>query len=206
MLWGLQKLVESAAPRMLVAGTATSLSAALKTIEEQRPNIVLFDAPLAESHGRDIITTMTELGSKVILLTAAHTPDVVDQAMLAGASGVVRKSEPAATVLRAVECVFKGELWLDRKTTARVVASLRNATRGAQLPHDSLTVAERNILAAVAQHSSAPNKVIANALNISTHTLRNHLASIYDKLGMHRRLDVVLYALKNGLDRIPSRH
>jgi DNA-binding NarL/FixJ family response regulator len=196
MIWGLQKLVESAAPRMLVVATATSLSAAFKAIGEQRPDVVLFDPLLVEGQGLNIVSGIAELGSKVILLTGAHTPDILDYAMVAGASGVVRKSEPAAILLRAIECVFKGELWLDRKTTARVFASLRNASRGPQPPHQALTPAERRILAIVTQHRSAPNKVVASALNISTNTLRNHLASIYGKLGLKRRLDVVLYAIR----------
>ena len=64
----------------------------------------------------------------------------------------------------------------------------------------TLTATERKIIAAVTKHKGSPNKTIAAALHISSHTLRNHLASIYEKLGVHKRVDLVFYALENGLD------
>ncbi|MCI3952856.1 MAG: regulatory protein, partial [Burkholderiales bacterium] len=60
-------------------------------------------------------------------------------------------------------------------------------------------VAERKIVAAVVHQRSAPNKVIAATLHISEHTLRNHLSAIYGKLGVNRRVDLVLYAMEHRL-------
>ena len=69
---------------------------------------------------------------------------------------------------------------------------------------DELTPAERKVIGAVAQYPSSPNKIIADALHISGHTLRNHLASIYAKLGVRRRLDLVFYVRDHPLDRLSS--
>lgn len=63
-----------------------------------------------------------------------------------------------------------------------------------------LTGRERWIVSELVKQRGAPNKVIANALNISPNTLRNHLASIYAKVGVRRRVELVLYAMENGLD------
>jgi DNA-binding CsgD family transcriptional regulator len=68
----------------------------------------------------------------------------------------------------------------------------------------TLTPAERKVVSAVVRHRSAPNKVIAAALNISEHTLRNHLSTIYSKLDIHRRVDLVMYAVERKLGNLPS--
>ena len=122
--------------------------------------------------------------------------------MVAGASGFVCKSEPAEVILRAIECVQRGEIWLNRSTTAKVMASFWERGRGesTRSHHAALTSAERKVIAAVTRHKELPNKVIADALHISAHTLRNHLAAIYEKLGVHKRVELVFYAMENGLD------
>jgi DNA-binding NarL/FixJ family response regulator len=110
-------------------------------------------------------------------------------------------------ILSAVQRVHAGELWIDRGTTARVFSSLaRTHADGVRdcARSDVLTRRERWIVASVVRHKGAPNKVIADDLHISGHTLRNHLASIYSKLGVHRRLDLVLYAIERGLAQQPD--
>jgi DNA-binding CsgD family transcriptional regulator len=68
-----------------------------------------------------------------------------------------------------------------------------------------LTGRERWIVMQLVKHKGAPNKVIAYALEISPNTLRNHLASIYAKLGVRRRVELVLYAMERGLDALPEK-
>ena len=100
-------------------------------------------------------------------------------------------------ILKAIERVH-GEPWLDRTAMGRVLQTL-SRRQVEQPPHAGLTAAERKIVAAVVRQRSAPNKVIAAALHISEHTLRNHLASIYGKLGINKRVDLVLHAMEHGL-------
>ena len=70
--------------------------------------------------------------------------------------------------------------------------------------YSRLTGRERWIVSELIRHRGAPNKVIAYALQISPNTLRNHLASIYNKLGVRRRVELVVYALERGLDALPE--
>jgi DNA-binding NarL/FixJ family response regulator len=72
------------------------------------------------------------------------------------------------------------------------------------LAHSTLTAAERKVVAAVVRHKGSPNKVVAAFLHLSEHTLRNHLASIYSKLGIHRRVDLVLYGIEHKLGTLAS--
>jgi two-component system, NarL family, nitrate/nitrite response regulator NarL len=201
VLWGLSKLIESSARMQLVA-TATNRREALEAVQAHAPNVVVLDFDLGDESALEVMGDLRGREAKVIVLTGVRDPQMREQAVLAGARGLVHKSEPAEVILDAIASVHEGELWLDRATLGRVFASL-SAGRAAAAPREPLTPAERRVIAAVVKHKSAPNKVIANALCISAHTLRNHLASIYDKLGVPRRLDLVLYALEHELDRAP---
>lgn len=204
VLWGLRKLIESAGPPLQLAATAGCAAEALAAARQHRPDVILLDLDLGEGSDIELVARLRGAGSaKILILTGMRDPELQQRAVMAGASGVVRKTEPAEVILKAIQHVHAGELWLDRAAIGRVFASLSdgNGRAGPETPHETLTPAERRVIAEVVRQKSAPNKVIADALQISTHTLRNHLASIYAKLGLSRRLDLVLYALERRLDR-----
>jgi two-component system, NarL family, nitrate/nitrite response regulator NarL len=206
VLWGLQKLIDGERPRMHVVDKASCSRDALCGAEKHKPDIVLLDLDLGGENGIALVSQLRECsGAKVLILTGLKSPEIREQAVVQGACGVVLKSDPAEVILNAIQRVHEGELWLDRGTAGRVFASLsrraRNGGNGRGQEAGSLTIGERRVVESVVRHKGAPNKVIANALHISSHTLRNHLASIYGKLGIHRRLDLVLYAMENGFDR-----
>jgi two-component system, NarL family, nitrate/nitrite response regulator NarL len=204
ILWGLQKLIDGENQRMQVVGIATNSRDALEIARTQQPDVVLLDLDLGEEKGLDLVAPLgAQFGAKVIILTGLRDTAVHESAVMRGACGLIHKSERAEVILKAISHVHAGELWLDRATTARVFASLsRQGDRDiftSQNP--ALTGRERWVVQAVVKHGGAPAKVIADALHISGHTLRNHLTSIYGKLGVHRRLDLVLYAMEHGLDK-----
>jgi two-component system, NarL family, nitrate/nitrite response regulator NarL len=204
VLWGLGKLIESAGPPLELVGTASNSADALAASAGHRPNVVLLDLDLGTANGADLVPQMCQNGAKVIILSGSADPELRERAVMAGASGFVHKSEPAETILRAITRVHAGEVWLERATVARMFASFRQPgprSTAEAAPEDALTPAERKVIVQVVRHKSAPNKVIADALGISAHTLRNHLASIYDKLSLNRRLDLVLYAVERKLDQ-----
>lgn len=207
VLWGLEKLIQSAEPQMAVTWKAATHDEALEALRAHRADVVLLDLDLGGQSGVDLIRHMFDHTAppRFLIVTGVQDSQLLDTAIVAGASGLVHKSEPAETILQAIRCVSRGELWLDRGASARVFDSMlkrdssTSARAGAQ---DALTERERSIVAAVVEHRSAPNKVIADALHISSHTLRNHLSSIYEKVGVKRRLDLVLYAMERGVDRL----
>ena len=201
VLWGLAKLIESGQPQLRLAGTATSRAEALRAVHECAPDVVLLDWHIGEERGGDVLQELgRHRGVRAIVLSGVLDEAVAEQAVRAGACGLIHKSEPAEVILNAIARVHEGALWVDRSTLGRLVGRPEPRTT----PAASLTRAERRVVAAVVRHRSAPSKAIADALCISAHTLRNHLASIYDKLGVPRRLDLVLYALEHRLDRDPD--
>lgn len=203
--WGLERLVQSAHPRLEVAGMASSVSDCLTAMERNKPDVVVLDL-----EGSDVAPSVTQLQAqtraKILLLTSSADMAMLDRAVLAGVRGVVRKHESPATFLKAIEKVHEGEFWIDRGATSRIFLEMaRQKADERNNPEKSkiatLTTRERQTIAAVASDASAPGKVIAGRLCISEHTLRNHLTSIYSKLGLSSRLDLYAYATKHSLDK-----
>lgn len=207
VLWGLEKLIEGEAPRMVVIGKATTSAEAMRLLDEAKPDIVLLDIDLGGESGINAIPNLiAKSQARVLVLTGSRDSAVHDAAVLAGAMGVVEKGESAETILKAIQKVSEGEIWLDRSATGRIFLELsRNKAAEAQNPEQrkiaSLTPRERQIVAEIGGDAAAGSKVIAERLHISEHTLRNHIASIYEKLEVSSRLELFAYAGKHGISR-----
>jgi DNA-binding NarL/FixJ family response regulator len=212
LLWGLQRLIESAQPRMLVVGVARSADEMLTQAEQLEFDVVLLDLDLA---GHNVADDLPELARRtsahVLVLTAERDPDVHEAAVLQGARGVLRKDEAPDVILRAIERVHAGEVWINRNMMGRVLGMMTSQQRSpARDPEDeriaTLTAREREVIAAVVSQRGAKGVAIAEELNISESTLRNHLTVIYDKLGLHNRIELFVYAGEHDLvDRGASR-
>jgi len=204
VLWGLGRLIESAGPQMKLADSVTCARDALAAMEKHAPDVVLLDLDLGEGSGLDLISQVCA-DSQVLIFTGSRDVEMHQRAMLAGARGILHKAEPAEVILKAITRVHAGEPWLDRGSLGRLLDAFGRHGTDAETPaHSTLTAAERKVVAAVVRHKGLPNKVIAASLHLSEHTLRNHLASIYSKLDIHRRVDLVLYGIEHKLGTLPS--
>jgi len=205
MLWGLEKLIEGENPRMEVVGTASNCDEAREKSEALMPDVILLDLDLEGQCSLDHLPAMLANGvSRALILTAERQQAILDQAVLHGARGVLRKIASAEQVLKAIEKVYQGELWIENEMLSRVLGKFMNpATKNAPDPEMSkiaqLTPKERKIIDTIVRESGASNKVIAQQLFISEHTLRNHLTSIYQKLDLSNRLELYVYAVKHAL-------
>lgn len=205
MLWGLEKLIQGESPRMEVVATARSCDEALSKARQMLPDVIVLDLELGQKNALDIVPSLlSDLASRVLVLTGEREQATLDQAVLRGARGVLSKDASAEQVLKAIEKIHKGELWLDHGTLSRMFNEI--LTTKAMPKHDpemdkkmSLTASERKIVHAIVKESGASNKAIAQRLFISEHTLRNHLTSIYHKLGVINRLGLYVYAIKHQL-------
>ncbi len=208
MLWGLSQLISGETPRMKVSGTARNAEEANAQIQDAVPDIVLLDLDLDGENGLDLLPTLlANPVTRVLILTGERQQTVLDQAVQKGARGILRKDASAEHVLKAIEKVYQGEIWLDRSTLGRVFSEFMEPA-AAHTPdpeakvRDSLTGRERKIIEMVVEGQGASNKVLAGKLFISEHTLRNHLTSIYNKLDVGNRLELYVYAVKHQMGRI----
>ena len=204
MLWGLERLIESEHPRMQVVGKASSRAELFATLAGAKPDIILLDLDLNGENGLDFLEDILKQSqAQVLVLTAMQDPMVHQRAILGGANGVVLKSENAEVILRAIQRVHAGEIWLNRSTTSRLLKGMNTHSS----PNDNLhakkiatlTPKERQIIAAMALKPGAHNKAVASQLAMSEHTLRNHLTDIYDKLELENRLELVMFAIEHKL-------
>jgi len=194
---GLRMLLESW-NRLEVVAEANDPNQALATDASLKPDIVLAD--LDRGLRNNILDQIPDLisfsGGRVILLTAVTDSSMHSRAMALGAAGIVMKSRAADDLLRAIEKVHEGELWFSRKLTAGLVAELSrsHAVKDAD-PEEAmlnlLTAREREVAALVCE--GLKNKEIGARLFISETTVRHHMSSIFDKLKVTARFELLVF-------------
>lgn len=200
VLWGLERLIESTSPKMCVAGMAENCEELFEKLPAAKPDVILLDLDLGGTNSLGCLEKLKACASaRVLILTGSSDPAVHQQAVVHGARGVVHKQVAAAVLLQAIEKVHQGEIWLDHNTLGRVMTALavggRKSADAKAL--DLLTNKERQIVLAIAEEKSARIKMIAKKLNMSEHTLRNHLTAVYDKLQVTGRMELYLYAVSH---------
>jgi two-component system, NarL family, nitrate/nitrite response regulator NarL len=195
MSWGLSRLIETEQPRMQVVGIADDLASARGQVMALKPDLVLLDLDLGDDDGAQLIPELVAKGIKVLVLTGMRDEAVQDASIVAGARGIVLKEMSHDLILKAIEKVHAGELWLDRDRSGRIFTQLTHARTTAPAdPLAGLTAREREIATVLAREKGAPNKVLADHLGISERTLRNHLTAIYGKLGVANRMELFILA------------
>lgn len=201
--WGLQRLVQSAGAPFCLTGVSPTLAEAVQLLERQPPDVVVLDFD-DEYDAADVATLYDRLRMKVLVLTSVRDEGFLDRLLQAGARGVLHKRGAPSALLKAIQAIGEGEVFVPQPETNRLFrAAVRHAAQSAPDTEASriasLTLRERQTIAAVTADDCAPAKVIAGRLCISEHTLRNHLTSIYSKLGVTGRLGLYAYASQHRL-------
>jgi len=200
LCWGFEKLVETGCPGIQLSGTADTLADALDTLRSTRVDLLVID--LDEGYEADAVAQAVQ-AAPVLLLASSRREVDPHRWLCLGVRSVMRKNDPPPVLLQAVEAAAghrqpPGSPTLQGFPTGRGAAEDPEHERIA-----SLTPRERQLIFAVLCNATAPGKVIASRLCISEHTLRNHLSSIYGKLGVQNRLSLHAFAAKHRLDSQP---
>ena len=135
------------------------------------------------------------LGTRVILLSAHVGSEVVYQAVAAGASGYLSKEAEAGQICDAVVAVARGETVLAPQIQAALAGEIQRHADLRERP--ALSEREREVLVRIADGLSAPE--IGAQLHLSPATVKTHLQSLYDKLGVSERAAAVAEAMRRGL-------
>jgi two-component system, NarL family, nitrate/nitrite response regulator NarL len=208
VLWGLEKLIDSQRPRMQVVGKFTSFSEASGSIETLQPDIILLDLDLGAENGVDHIPHLKALSSaNIVILSGSRDSKLLDQAVVAGAKGILGKEASAETIISAIERVNEGQLWIDHERMGRILNVLSNKGRDPEESPEKtklelLTPKEKVIFQAMTTRAGSSGSEVAKLLHISESTLRNHLTSIYSKLELTNRLELWDFAQKLGVNKM----
>ncbi len=191
-----------------IVGDAAALSEALPLIRREKPDVVLLAVGSSSSDSVNLLPQLFESSedTKVLVLAESGDQDLPRRAMRLGAAGVLFKDKSADMLVKAIECVNAGEAWLDRSTTASLLRELSPRSRVVKRDPEetkiaSLSQREREVIQLVGK--GFKNKQIAEALYISAITVHHHLTSIYSKLEVTDRLELLIYAYRNGLAELP---
>ena len=203
MLWGLERLIQAEAPALSLVGSAGEAAEAVALCASLRPDVVLLDLDLRGSSSLAILPDLlANQGTRVVIFSANRDQGTLTEAVKLGARGVVGKEAPTEDVLAAVRRVHGGELWIDQSLMQALLGQL---TAPAPPPNPeaqriaSLTAREREVIGMIVAGKGALNKELAERAFISERTLRNHLSTIYQKLNVANRLELYVYATRNGL-------
>ncbi|MDQ4075425.1 MAG: response regulator transcription factor [Chloroflexota bacterium] len=198
---GLRMLIESS-PKLKVVGEVDTYEEALGVVASEKPDIILLD--LDDEGGMGCLTKLTGNGSRVIVITGMHENRVRHEIVRHGAMGLVGKKQPGDTLLKAIEKVSSGEFWFSRSLMAAVLHEMLNPkeTPREESPIATLTDREQEVIEQVGK--GLKNHEIGTQLHISESTVRHHLTSIYSKLGVSDRLELLIFAYQNNLVELPS--
>ncbi|MGK5080376.1 response regulator [Janthinobacterium sp. HLX7-2] len=203
MLWGLEKLLEGAEPPMKVVASASTIDSALALVNSVQPDVIVLDVDLDGLCSVDFVPALLANGvTRAVMFSGTRDQDVLSRAVRGGARGVIGKEATAEEVIDVIARVHRGEVCLDQALLGSMLGALMKPApapdpEAARIA--SLTQKERKIVAMMVDGNGALNKAIAQRAFISDQTLRNHLTSIYSKLDVANRLELYVYAVKNGL-------
>jgi DNA-binding NarL/FixJ family response regulator len=181
------------------ADEAGTLEDALALASSIKPAIILLHLHREGGLGVDAVSPLLLAAGgdvRLLVLTDITDADLHRRAVRFGASGIVGTDRPAETLFKAIEKVLQGEVWMERRLVADLIAPARPQDAD-EARIGSLTPREREVVRLLCE--GLRNKQIAERLAVTDVTVRHHLTSVFSKLGVSDRLGLLLYASRHGL-------
>jgi DNA-binding NarL/FixJ family response regulator len=177
-------------PDMEVIGEAANGAQAVDIFGKLNPDLVLMDLRMPVKDG---IEATAEIRNKfptarILMLTTYDGDEDIHKALQAGAQGYVLKNSTAEALIPALRAVAAGQQWIPKDIASRLVS---------RKSFEELTPRELQVLHQLAK--GLANKEIADTLNISEHTVKDHLKSILGKLRVADRTEAVTTAIQRGI-------
>jgi NarL family two-component system response regulator YdfI len=181
-----------------IVGEASDGAEALSLCKKLKPDIVLMDLRMPNMDGLTAIEKLRvdQPQIAVVILTTFNEDDLMLRGLRAGARGYLLKDTDRATLFNTIRAAARGETLLKPEIMARVL-SQAHAPKSETSEPINLTDRELEVLASVARGERS--KEIASHLGISERTVKAHLASIYNKLGVDSRAAAIAVAAQMGL-------
>ena len=192
---GLANLLDAEAD-LEVVGEASTAAQARGRIAATSPDVAILDVRLPDGSGIDVCRALRAEQSPVrcMMLTAYEDEEAVLAAVIAGASGYVRKDIGGTNLVDTVRKVAAGRSLLNPELVRRVIAGLQNPPPADQRL-GSLSIRERQVLALIADGMT--NRQIGEVLSLAEKTVKNYVSSLLTKLGLQRRTQAAVFQLES---------
>lgn len=182
--------------RIVIVGEASNGYDTQTCCEQQQVDVLLLDISMP---GPSLVSMVAWLREhcpvlRILLLTAYDDDTYVRGALRAGVEGYLLKDEAPEALAEAIHTLYQGGVWFSQSIVEKMYRWRRNQPVRDELA--SLTKREVDVLTAIAKGLS--NRRIAQELHLAEQTVRNYASSIYDKLNLHSRAEVVVWARQNG--------
>jgi DNA-binding NarL/FixJ family response regulator len=190
---GLTQLLDASGD-IAVVGTAADGAEALDVVRRERPDVVLMDLQMPRVDGVSATRSIVEedLGAQVVVLTSYSDGERIVAALDAGALGYLLKDADPEDVLDGVRAVSRGESPIHPRAARQLLTARSNGPTPGQL-----TPREAEVLTLV--RKGLANKQIGRRLGISERTVKAHLTSVFQRIGVQDRTQAALWAERNGL-------
>lgn len=187
-----------------IVGQAANGREAIDSAQRLSPDVVLMDVRMPDLDGIDATRELSRVvpQTRVLILTTFEQDDYVFGALRAGASGFLLKRARPEELIEAVHTIAAGDSLLSPSVTRRVIdrmAQQPTPDLADQTKLQALTTREREVLLLIARGLS--NREIAGVLVVQESTIRSHVKRILMKLRLRDRIQVVIFAYENGLNR-----
>jgi len=199
---GLKKLV-AVEDDLRVVAEADSAAQLMARTEAFRPDVLFVQEEILKESAENLIAEIHRLAprSKVVATCSSSSEETSVQHVRSGAAGVILKTVDPHLFVKCVRRVSAGETWVSTRHVSQMAKLLTSPSEGPRRPVDTLTRREKTIISYLML--GWRNREIGTHLTISEQTVKNHLRTIYDKVGVSDRLELVLYAIHQRLELPP---
>ena len=193
---GLRHLLEAQGD-IEVVGEASTAEEALSRIPPTRPDVAVLDVRLGDGDGISVCREVRSRHPEVacLMLTSFSDDEALVSAVMAGAAGYVLKDVKGNDLVESIRSVAAGKSLLDPTSTQKLLDHLRGGSvRAAEDHADRLTPQENKILDLIAEGYT--NRQIGNEMHLAEKTVKNYVSNLLTKLGMSRRTEAAVYAVR----------
>ena len=198
VLRGLEGLLE-AEPDFTVVAQCKDGEEALAAVRTHRPDLLLLELRMPVKDGLEVVRELKaeKSATQAVLLVATLTAEELLEASRLGVRGVLLKELAPPLIVQCLRKVHAGEQWIERRSAAHAFATLLRREAGMREVSDLLTSREIQIVRSVTR--GLRNKAVAEALHISEGTVKTHLHTIYEKLQVRSRVQLIVYCQEKGI-------